>query len=85
SGQCNTGTVQCCNTVQDAQSDSAQQAAAQGGIDISSITGLVGITCNPVGVLGVGGNSCSTQPTCCTGNNFNGLIVVGCSPINVNA
>ncbi|TFK64400.1 hydrophobin-domain-containing protein [Pluteus cervinus] len=85
SNQCNTGTVQCCNTVQDAHSTSVQQVATGNNIDLGSVTGLVGLTCNPVSAIGVSGNSCSSQPVCCTGNNFSGLIVVGCSPININA
>ncbi|KAL0957089.1 hypothetical protein HGRIS_003184 [Hohenbuehelia grisea] len=48
------------------------------------ITGQVGLECSPVSVIGIAGNSCSAQPVCCSGNNFNGLVVVGCTPINVN-
>ncbi|TFK69498.1 hydrophobin-domain-containing protein [Pluteus cervinus] len=85
SNQCNTGTIQCCNTVQDASSQNVQDVAALNDITLGSVTGLVGLTCNPVSVIGAGGNSCSSQPVCCTGNNFSGLIVVGCTPININA
>ncbi|THV02181.1 fungal hydrophobin [Dendrothele bispora CBS 962.96] len=83
-GQCNTGPVQCCDSVQDANSDAATALFHKLGITAESVTGQVGITCSPVSVIGVGGNSCSAQPVCCQNNNFNGLVALGCTPINVN-
>ncbi|KAH9959096.1 hypothetical protein BC827DRAFT_1216022 [Russula dissimulans] len=41
-----------------------------------------GTQCSPQGD-GPGG-SCTASPMCCDNNHFNGLIVVGCSPITVN-
>ncbi|KAJ3551688.1 hypothetical protein NP233_g13033 [Leucocoprinus birnbaumii] len=83
-GSCNTGSIQCCNTVQDASSTGVSQLAGLLGIALGSITGLVGLNCSPLSILGVGGNSCSAQPVCCTGNSFSGLISLGCNPINLN-
>ncbi|KAF8954462.1 fungal hydrophobin-domain-containing protein [Flammula alnicola] len=54
------------------------------GLDLGSITGLIGLTCSPLDILGIGGNSCSQQPVCCSNNNFNGVIALGCNPINLN-
>lgn len=42
------------------------------------ITSEVGLNCVPIL-----GSPCSTQNVCCTGNNFSGVIVIGCSPINI--
>ncbi|KAH6890813.1 hydrophobin-319 [Coprinopsis sp. MPI-PUGE-AT-0042] len=81
---CSTGPIQCCNSVQDAKSPSVGLLAGLLGIVLGPITGQVGLTCNPLSVIGVGGNSCSGQTVCCNGNNFSGLIVVGCTPININ-
>ncbi|KAF8064080.1 hydrophobin-251 [Lyophyllum atratum] len=82
---CNVGAVQCCNQVADSQTASGAEllqnllgAAAQG------ITGQIGVECNPISVIGGGGNSCSTQPVCCDDNKINGLVAVGCMPANVN-
>ncbi|PPQ71139.1 hypothetical protein CVT26_010833 [Gymnopilus dilepis] len=82
--QCTTGDLQCCNSVQ--QADSAAASALLGllGIVVQDVTALVGITCSPITVVGVSGTSCSEQPVCCTDNSFNGLIALGCTPINLN-
>ncbi|KAF8161403.1 hydrophobin-251 [Crassisporium funariophilum] len=83
-GDCNTGPISCCNSLQQSNSTSVSQLAGLLGIVLPSIAGLVGLTCNPISVLGLGGNSCSSQPVCCTNNQFNGLINLGCTPINLN-
>ncbi|KAF8553862.1 fungal hydrophobin [Imleria badia] len=44
----------------------------------------LGLVCSPLTVIGVAGNSCNQQTVCCENNNFNGLINVGCTPINAN-
>ncbi|KAF8992599.1 fungal hydrophobin-domain-containing protein [Cyathus striatus] len=81
--QCNTGDLYCCNSVQAANSPSAASVLHSVGAVVQGITAQVGLTCSPLSVLGLGANSCTQQPTCCTGNNFNGLVVIGCTPINL--
>ncbi|KAJ3521001.1 hypothetical protein NMY22_g4154 [Coprinellus aureogranulatus] len=85
--QCNTGTIQCCNSAQDVKTLSHEHSLAYQliGIDVGSITGMIGANCSPLSVIGLAGNSCSSQPVCCSDNKFNGLIAVGCTPININA
>ncbi|KAF8641391.1 hypothetical protein AX16_010010 [Volvariella volvacea WC 439] len=82
-GQCNTGKIQCCNRVESVNSfrDSALHQLL--GINLEGVTGLVGSQCSPLSVLGLGGNKCQAAPMCCTNNNFNGLVVLGCNPINI--
>ncbi|KAJ3512141.1 hypothetical protein NLJ89_g3696 [Agrocybe chaxingu] len=87
--QCNTGPVQCCNSV-----GAANAGGLFGlllgpvlnilGLSIDPINAIVGLTCNPISVIGIGGNSCSAQPVCCQNNTFNGLIAIGCTPVNLN-
>ncbi|KAG8217144.1 hydrophobin [Butyriboletus roseoflavus] len=81
SSSCDTGTIQCCN--QTYTQGSSQLTALLGllGITIPNVAGLVGYQCNPI----VGTNTCTQQPVCCTGNTYNGLIIVGCSPITIGA
>ncbi|KAF5350883.1 hypothetical protein D9758_010487 [Tetrapyrgos nigripes] len=82
-GQCNTGSLQCCNSVQKASSSSVGLLLGLLGIVLSDLNVLVGVTCSPISVIGVGGNSCTAQPVCCENNNFNGIIAIGCTPINL--
>ncbi|KDR81077.1 hypothetical protein GALMADRAFT_1121962 [Galerina marginata CBS 339.88] len=82
--QCNTGDLQCCNSVQSASSSSVASLLGLLGVVVGSVTGLVGVTCSPITAIGVAGNSCSAQPVCCTNNSFNGLVAIGCTPVNIN-
>ncbi|KAF8646624.1 hypothetical protein AX16_007125 [Volvariella volvacea WC 439] len=77
--QCNTGPIQCCNKVTTARDSTAGLIMSLLGI-VTSLDTVVGLTCSPISVLGIGGNSCHAQPVCCSNNNFNGLIALGCSP-----
>ncbi|KAG7439268.1 fungal hydrophobin, partial [Guyanagaster necrorhizus] len=80
---CSTGTVQCCDSVQSPSSNVVQTLLGLLGIPIGDVTANVGVTCSPISVIGVGGNSCSAQTVCCENNSFNGVIALGCSPINI--
>ncbi|RDB29813.1 Hydrophobin-3 [Hypsizygus marmoreus] len=82
--QCNTGSLQCCNDVQASSNPVVALLAGLLGIVLGPITAQVGLTCSPITVIGAGGTSCSAQPVCCTGNSFSGLLVLGCTPVNLN-
>ncbi|KLO09115.1 fungal hydrophobin [Schizopora paradoxa] len=86
--QCNTGSLQCCNSVQSASTPSVASLLGLLGIVVGSVTGQVGVTCSPLTIIGVSGNSClspsTAQPVCCENNSFNGVVALGCTPINVN-
>ncbi|KAF8153770.1 fungal hydrophobin-domain-containing protein [Crassisporium funariophilum] len=82
--QCNTGDLQCCNSAQAANSPAAAGLLALLGVVVQDVTALVGITCSPITAIGVGGNSCSAQPVCCSNNSFNGIVAIGCTPVNIN-
>ena len=54
------------------QSNSASATLLLGllGIVLDDITGLIGLNCSPITVVGVGsGNACSANAVCCTNNN----------------
>lgn len=55
--QCNTGPIQCCNSIQSADSPSAAALLGLLGVVLQDITTQVGLTCSPVTALGVAGNS----------------------------
>jgi len=83
SGQCSTGTQHCCNSVQKASHPSSAGLLGALGINVPSDV-LVGSNCSPLTGAGISGNSCSQQPVCCNDDHYNGLIVVGCTPINIS-
>ncbi|KAF5346282.1 hypothetical protein D9758_011498 [Tetrapyrgos nigripes] len=84
SSQCNTGPIQCCDSVDKAGSSAVSPILGLLGVVIQDLNVLVGINCSPISVIGVGGDSCSATPVCCENNTFNGLIAVGCVPVIIN-
>ncbi|KAF8980781.1 fungal hydrophobin [Cyathus striatus] len=82
--QCNTGPVQCCNSVKSSDDKSVSGILAAVGAVVQGVVVQVGLDCSPISAIGVGANSCTAQPVCCTNNNFNGVVALGCTPINVN-
>ncbi|PBK86708.1 hydrophobin-domain-containing protein [Armillaria gallica] len=83
-----TGTAQCCGSTESASDVSPGVATLLGllGVVVSDLTAncfYSGVTCSPISVIGVGGTSCSSQAVCCEGNHFNGLVALGCTPLNV--
>lgn len=83
SNQCNTGTISCCDSVKSINDPYVEEIAKSLEIN-TKLSGNVGLYCKPLSVIGLGGNSCSSQPACCTGKDINGIITLGCSPININ-
>ncbi|KAF4575160.1 Hydrophobin [Pleurotus pulmonarius] len=83
-GSCSTGELQCCSSVQSPDSKSLTSLFALLGVVVGDITGLVGVTCSPVTVVGAGAAQCNAQAVCCDNNSFNGLVALGCTPINLN-
>ncbi|KAK0184183.1 hydrophobin [Armillaria mellea] len=83
---CATGPVQCCNSVQNPSNLTPFATGRLGllGVVIGDLTANVGVTCSPITVIGVGGTSCTSQTVCCDNNTFNGLVALGCMPININ-
>ncbi|EJD01684.1 fungal hydrophobin [Fomitiporia mediterranea MF3/22] len=82
--QCNTGDLQCCNSVQSSDSSGLAGLLSLLGVVLQGVAVPVGLTCDPISVIGLGSNSCSAQPVCCSNNNFNGVIALGCTPVNLN-
>ncbi|KAK0184039.1 hydrophobin [Armillaria mellea] len=77
------GTTQCCNSVQNVSLSVLLLVDAKSE-QIGDLTADVGMTCSPITVIGAGGTSCTTQTVCCNNNTFNGLVALGCTPININ-
>ncbi|KAL1758758.1 hydrophobin 6 [Schizophyllum commune] len=81
--QCNSGTLQCCESTTEAKDIDRVLLSSLLGVDVGSITGLIGKNCSPVSVVGVGaGSTCATQTVCCDGDSFDGLVNLGCKSGN---
>ncbi|KAI0675092.1 fungal hydrophobin [Trametes maxima] len=78
---CNTGPIQCCNSVKSASSQEAQSVLGALGVVVGDITAAVGFGCSPISVVGAGAGACSATPVCCENNSFGSLISIGCVPI----
>ncbi|KAF9522616.1 hydrophobin-315 [Crepidotus variabilis] len=81
--QCNTGPVQCCNSTGTAKDANISKLLGALNINVSDVNALIGVTCNPISVIGVGGNSCTAQPVCCSNNSFHGVVAIGCVPVSL--
>ena len=56
--QCNTGPIQCCNSVQSASSGGLTSTLlGLLGIVLQGVDLPIGLTCNPISIIGIGGNS----------------------------
>ncbi|EIW57210.1 fungal hydrophobin [Trametes versicolor FP-101664 SS1] len=77
---CSTGPVQCCNSVEKASNPVASLILGLLGIVLGPDV-VVGITCSPLSVIGIGAGSCSANAVCCENNSHGGLISIGCIPI----
>ncbi|KAK7054479.1 hypothetical protein VNI00_003677 [Paramarasmius palmivorus] len=82
--QCDVGKLQCCDNFAKAGDPEAKKIIDLLHIDVQDVNVPVGLTCDPITGIGVSGSSCAAQPVCCENNNFNGVIAVGCTPVDVN-
>ncbi|KAJ3785575.1 hydrophobin 2 [Lentinula aff. detonsa] len=80
---CTTGPIQCCNTVESANSASAAALLGVLGIVVQDVNALVGLDCSPITGVGVSGSSCSAQAVCCDDNSHGTLISLGCLPVSL--
>ncbi|KAF8836398.1 fungal hydrophobin [Paxillus ammoniavirescens] len=83
--QCNTGSISCCSSTMASTTTTLASLSSLLGLSLPSIGGLIGLSCSSITGVGTGtGAVCTQQPVCCSNNNYNGLINLGCSPINLN-
>ncbi|THH13559.1 hypothetical protein EW146_g6669 [Bondarzewia mesenterica] len=81
--QCNTGTVQCCNTIEDASSDNMSKMLAEEGLVIQGQNTPIGLNCDAFADDGglASGSNCASQPVCC--DRVEAGFAINCSPVNV--
>ncbi|EMD31832.1 hypothetical protein CERSUDRAFT_88700 [Gelatoporia subvermispora B] len=79
--QCSTGSVQCCESTESANSGLGGLLLGLLGIVVEGVDVLLGVNCSPISVIGVGGGNCNSNVVCCQDNAVGGLISIGCIPI----
>ncbi|KAI0749867.1 fungal hydrophobin-domain-containing protein [Daedaleopsis nitida] len=79
-GSCNTGPVQCCQQVSQANDNVISSILGFLNI-VTHPDALIGLQCSPLSVVGAGGGSCRQRTVCCENNSHGGLISIGCIPI----
>ncbi|THH00204.1 hypothetical protein EW026_g2265 [Hermanssonia centrifuga] len=81
---CDTGPIQCCQSTETAGSASGTAILKSIGVVLSDPSVLLGLTCSPISVVGVGsGASCDASPVCCENNSFGSLVSIGCVPVSL--
>ncbi|TFK62178.1 hydrophobin-263 [Pluteus cervinus] len=84
SEHCDVGLSLCCRRIQESTTADLALLSRLLGIDIPDLGGSIGVSCDPLSILGLNGNDCFAQPACCIGSTLNGLIHLGCTRINLN-
>jgi len=55
--QCNTGPVQCCDSIGKASDASIAKILGLLGVVVQDVNAIIGVTCTPITVIGAGGDS----------------------------
>ncbi|KAI0363806.1 fungal hydrophobin [Pilatotrama ljubarskyi] len=80
-GSCSTGQLQCCQSIESANSATVVPILHALGVVLQDLNVPVGLSCSGITGVGVGGSDgCSANAVCCDDNSFGGLISIGCLP-----
>ncbi|KAJ3991682.1 fungal hydrophobin [Lentinula boryana] len=82
-GQCTTGELQCCTSTETAGSAAGAAILGLLGVVVQDVDVLLGLTCSPITVIGVGNSGCSASAVCCEDNSWGGLVSIGCVPVSL--
>ncbi|KAI0628272.1 fungal hydrophobin [Trametes polyzona] len=78
---CSTGKLHCCNSVQSSNSLSLAPVLAAIGVVLQDLNIPIGIGCDPISIIPIGGaNACSANTVCCENSALGGLLSIGCLP-----
>ncbi|PVF92938.1 fungal hydrophobin [Serendipita vermifera] len=79
---CNVEQEYCCDQTYDSSDKNALSMFSWIGI-VAPVEGpMVGVQCNPIVNIIGGVKGCQANAVCCSQNNFNGLVNVGCNSIS---
>ncbi|KAM5537117.1 hypothetical protein V8D89_009263 [Ganoderma adspersum] len=84
SGTCNTGTLNCCQTISSSSDPSTNALLGLIGVVLQGVDVAVGLNCDPITAIGVGlSNTCQAQPACCPDNATGNAVSIGCVPVSL--
>ncbi|KAI0691971.1 hypothetical protein C8T65DRAFT_665063 [Cerioporus squamosus] len=75
------GSASCCTTTGTTSDPDIKTALGLAGIDVGDISGLVGLGCSPITVVGPGACNDGTTVTCT--DNSHSPIDIGCVPVTL--
>ncbi|KAI9570777.1 hydrophobin [Boletus coccyginus] len=75
---------QCCASTETATPARLTELRGQLGLALPDVDGLIALNCVPITETGTGGATCAQKPVCCTKNDFNGEVNLGCKPFDLN-
>ncbi|KAH9915289.1 fungal hydrophobin [Epithele typhae] len=82
--KCTTGPVQCCESLESANSAAGYAILAAIGATLQNTNVELGLKCSPIDVVAVGsGNTCTTNTVCCKNNDIGGGVSAGCVPVTL--
>ncbi|PIL34935.1 hypothetical protein GSI_02722 [Ganoderma sinense ZZ0214-1] len=83
-GTCNTGTLNCCQTMSSSSDPSTNLLLSLIGVVVHGVDVAVGLNCDPITVIGAGlSSTCQAHPVCCPDNATGNLVSVGCVPVSL--
>ncbi|KIY68984.1 hydrophobin [Cylindrobasidium torrendii FP15055 ss-10] len=82
-GSCGAGHQLCCNGLTSVTDPIVGTIAGLLNINLSGITGNIGVRCSPITVIGGGNGGCKNTAVCCNSVHQNGLLNIGCSTFSL--
>ncbi|PVF95038.1 fungal hydrophobin [Serendipita vermifera] len=80
---CNVEQEYCCDQTYYSDDKNFLDFAGLVGILVPVERTMVGVQCNPIANIVGGVKGCQASAVCCSENNFNGLVNVGCNSIQL--
>ncbi|KAG1744260.1 fungal hydrophobin [Suillus lakei] len=82
--QCDTGVIECCNK-DNTYAQKEPNLYELGLVDVAAVVdAFVALSCSGINVVGTSDGCAGNQePLCCENEKYNGVISIGCTPINV--
>ncbi|KAI9570781.1 hydrophobin, partial [Boletus coccyginus] len=71
---------QCCASTETVRFSRSSCCRSSLGLALPDVDGLIALNCVPITETGTGGATCTQKPVCCTKNDFNGEVNLGCKP-----